>query len=144
MAGGLIGKGSGRGRYKPMGEINVTPLVDVMLVLLIVFMVTAPMMTSGVNVDLPKTDSKPINTDAKPITVSIGADGKIYLGDEAIELTDLVARLTADADSDMTRRIYVRGDKAIPYGQVMQVMATIAGGGFSKVALLAQQAADAP
>jgi biopolymer transport protein TolR len=142
MAGGLIGKGSNRGRYRPMGEINVTPLVDVMLVLLIVFMVTAPMMTSGVNVDLPKTDAKPLNTDAKPITVSINADGKIYLGDDAVELPDLVGRLTAMADNDMTRRIYVRGDKAIPYGQVMQAMATIAQGGFTKVALLAQQNAE--
>jgi biopolymer transport protein TolR len=142
MAGGLIGKGNGRGRYRPMGEINVTPLVDVMLVLLIVFMVTAPMMTSGVNVDLPKTDAKPLNTDAKPITVSINADGKIYLGDEAVELPDLVGRLTGQAENDMGRRIYVRGDKAIPYGQVMQVMATIAQGGFTKVALLAQQNAE--
>ena len=143
MAGGLIGNGKGRGRYRPMGEINVTPLVDVMLVLLIVFMVTAPMMTSGVNVDLPKTDAKPLNTDAKPITVSINADGKAYLGDEAVELPDLVSRLTTASESDMSRRIYVRGDKSIPYGQVMQVMATIAGGGFTKVALLAQQAPDA-
>jgi biopolymer transport protein TolR len=142
MAGGLIGKGNGRGRYRPMGEINVTPLVDVMLVLLIVFMVTAPMMTSGVNVDLPKTDAKPLNTDAKPITVSINADGKIYLGDDAVELPDLVGRLTSLADNDMSRRIYVRGDKAIPYGQVMQAMATIAQGGFTKVALLAQQNAE--
>jgi biopolymer transport protein TolR len=145
MAAGLIGgNGKGRGRYRPMGEINVTPLVDVMLVLLIVFMVTAPMMTSGVNVDLPKTDAKPLNTDAKPITVSINADGKIYLGDDAVEMTDLVTRLGNASDNDMTRRIYVRGDKAIPYGQVMQVMATIAGGGFTKVALLAQQTASSP
>ncbi len=145
MAGGLIGKGGGgKSRYKPMGEINVTPLVDVMLVLLIVFMVTAPMMTSGVNVDLPKTDAKPLNTDAKPITVSINADGKAYLGDEAVDIGDLVGRLTTQADNDMTRRIYVRGDKSIPYGTVMQIMATISQGGFTKVALLAQQAPDAP
>ncbi len=143
MAGGLIGKGNGRSRYRPMGDINVTPLVDVMLVLLIVFMVTAPMLTSGVNVDLPKTDAKPLNTDAKPITVSINADGKAYLGDESVEVGDLVGRLTTAADNDMTRRIFVRGDKSIPYGTVMQVMATISQGGFTKVALLAQQA-DAP
>jgi biopolymer transport protein TolR len=143
MAAGLIGgNGKGRGRYRPMGEINVTPLVDVMLVLLIVFMVTAPMMTSGVNVDLPKTATKPLNTDAKPITVSINADGKIYLGDDPVDLPDLVGQLTTQAGNEMDRRIYVRGDKAIPYGQVMQVMATIAGGGFTKVALLAQQTAD--
>ena len=146
MAGGLIGRsggGRGRGRYRPMGEINVTPLVDVMLVLLIIFMVTAPMMTSGVNVDLPKTDAKPLNTDNKPLTVSMNADGKIYLQDEALELTDLVTKLTAIADNDMDRRIFVRADKGIPYGQVMQVMATVAQGGFTKVALLAEQPAGA-
>jgi biopolymer transport protein TolR len=124
-----------------MGDINVTPLVDVMLVLLIVFMVTAPMMTSGVNVDLPKTDAKPLNTDSKPLTVSINADGKIYLQDEALELPDLVTKLTAIADNDMDRRIFVRADKGIPYGTVMQVMATVAQGGFTKVALLAEQPA---
>jgi len=146
MAAGLIGggNGKGRGRYRPMGDINVTPLVDVMLVLLIVFMVTAPMMTSGVNVDLPKTDAKPVTTDAKPITVSISADGKIYLGDQPVELTDLVGQLTTQAANEMDRRIYVRGDKAIPYGQVLQLMSTISQGGFTKVALLAQQATDAP
>jgi biopolymer transport protein TolR len=142
MAGGLIGRGGkGRGRYRPMGDINVTPLVDVMLVLLIVFMVTAPMMTSGVNVDLPKTDAKPLNTDSKPITVSINADGKIYLQDEALDLPDLVTKLTAIADNDMDRRIFVRADKGISYGTVMQVMATVAQGGFTKVALLAEQPA---
>ncbi len=139
MAGGLMGPNRGRGRYRAMADINVTPLVDVMLVLLIVFMVTAPMLTSGVNVDLPKTNAAPLSADATPITVTITVDGKVHLGDEDIEVSDLVARLTTAANSDMTRRIFVRGDKSIPYGQVMQVMATIAGGGFTKVALLAEQ-----
>ncbi len=140
MAGGLIGGGrGGRGRYRSMSEINVTPLVDVMLVLLIVFMVTAPMLTSGINVDLPKTNAQQLSQDATPITVSLTADGRVHLGDEDIEQSDLVARLTAAANSDLTRRILVRGDKSIPYGQVTQVMATIAQGGFSKVALLVQQ-----
>jgi biopolymer transport protein TolR len=146
MAGALIGKrtnGSGRGRYRPMAEINVTPMVDVMLVLLIIFMVTAPMMTSGVNVDLPKTDAKPLNTDSEPLTVSIQGDGKIYLQDNAIELPDLVTKLNAIAAGDMGRRIFVRGDKGISYGQVMNLMATIAQGGFTKVALLAD-ASGAP
>jgi biopolymer transport protein TolR len=144
MAGGLIGKRSGgRGRYRPMAEINVTPMVDVMLVLLIIFMVTAPMMTSGVNVDLPKTDAKPLNADSEPLTVSIQGDGKIYLQDNPIALPDLVTKLGAIASGDMTRRIFVRGDKGIPYGTVMQVMATISQGGFTKVALLAD-AAGAP
>jgi biopolymer transport protein TolR len=139
MAGGLIGKG-GKGRYKPLAEINVTPLVDVMLVLLIVFMVTAPLMTSGVNVDLPKADAKQLNSDSEPLTVSIKADGGIYLQDQLVELPELVTKLQAISSNDLTRRIFVRGDKGIQYGQVMQVMATIAQGGFTKVALLAQQA----
>jgi biopolymer transport protein TolR len=126
-----------------MAEINVTPMVDVMLVLLIIFMVTAPMMTSGVNVDLPKTDAKPLNADGEPLTVSIQGDGKIYLQDNAIELPDLVTKLSAIAAGDMTRRIFVRGDKGIAYGQVMQLMATISQGGFTKVALLAD-ASGAP
>ena len=139
MAGGLIGGGrNGRGRYRAMSEINVTPLVDVMLVLLIVFMVTAPMLTSGVNVDLPKTTAQQINVDAKPLTVTITADGHTHLGDDDVELSDLVARLTAASDSDLTRRILVRGDKGIAYGQVLQVMGTIQQAGFTKVALLAE------
>ena len=143
MAGGLMGKGSGRGRYRPMAEINVTPMVDVMLVLLIVFMVTAPMLTSGVNVDLPKTEAKQLDADSKPITVTIRADGNIYLQDDQVDPAALVARLTAMAQNDMTHRIFVRGDKSIPYGTVMSVMASIAGGGFTKVALLADQSSQA-
>jgi biopolymer transport protein TolR len=139
MAGGMIGRPGGPGRYRPMAEINVTPLVDVMLVLLIVFMVTAPLMTSGVNVDLPKTDAKPLNSDSEPLTVSIQASGKIFLQDSEVDLPGLVAKLTAISNGDMTRRIFVRGDKDIGYGEVMQVMATIAQGGFTKVALLAEQ-----
>ncbi len=141
MAGGLIGGGRGgrNGRYRSMADINVTPLVDVMLVLLIVFMVTAPMLTSGVNVDLPKTNAQPLNSDATPLTVTISADGQTHLQDETIALPDLVAKLQAASQNDNARRIFVRGDKSIPYGQVMQVMATIAQGGFTKVALLAEQ-----
>ena len=139
MAGGIGSYGKRRGRYRPLAEINVTPLVDVMLVLLIVFMVTAPLLTSGVNVDLAKTSSQQLRIDAKPLTVSITADGHVHLQDDDVEIGDLVARLQGVAQNDMTRRIFVRGDKTIPYGQVMQVMATIAQGGFTKVALLAEQ-----
>ncbi len=140
MAGGLMGRNGGRnGRYRSMSEINVTPLVDVMLVLLIVFMVTAPMLTSGVNVDLPKTSAQQLNADAKPLTVTISADGQIHFGDEAVLPGDLIGRLQAAAQGDNTRKIFVRGDKSIPYGQVMAVMASIASGGFTKVALLAEQ-----
>ena len=142
MAGGLMGgrrSGSGaRGRYRPMAEINVTPMVDVMLVLLIVFMVTAPLMTTGVNVDLPKTDASPVNSDSKPLAVSVKGDGSIYLGDDAVTLDQLVAKLQAASQNDPTHRIFVRADQKIDYGRVMQVMGQITAGGFSKVALLAQ------
>jgi biopolymer transport protein TolR len=148
MAIGISG-GNGRGgrrRTRPMAEINVTPMVDVMLVLLIIFMVTAPLLTSGVNVDLPKANATPLNQDAKPITVSINADGNVYLADAQVELPDLVTKLNAVAQNDATRRIFVRGDKGITYGRIMQVMSTITQGGFTKVALVAEQSGspDAP
>ncbi|MBO1328871.1 protein TolR [Acetobacter suratthaniensis] len=134
----------GRGRRRrPMADINVTPMVDVMLVLLIIFMVTSPMMTSGVNVDLPKTDAKPVNSDTKPITVSIKADGGLYLGDDPVTPDQLVEQLKAASNNDPTHRIFVRGDAHIDYGRVMQVMGQITSGGFTHVALLAQQPAGA-
>ena len=140
MAALLPGRnGHGRGRYRPLAEINVTPLVDVMLVLLIIFMVTAPLMTSGVTVDLPKTSSQPLNTDSQPLTVSINADGNIFLQDQAVDLPDLVAKLQAISQNNPDRRIFVRGDKANTYGRIMEVMGTITQGGFTKVALLAEQ-----
>lgn len=134
--------GSGRRRRRPMADINVTPMVDVMLVLLIIFMVTSPMMTSGVNVDLPKTDARPVNTDTKPITVSIRADGSIYMGESEVSADQLVAQLKAAANNDSEHRIFVRGDTHIDYGRVMQVMGQITEGGFTHVALLAQQPAS--
>jgi biopolymer transport protein TolR len=143
MAGGLMGGGSrnGRGgRYRTMAEINVTPLVDVMLVLLIVFMVTAPLLTSGVNVDLPKTSTPQLNTDAKPISVSITADGKLHVQDDDVELGDLVAKLQAISENDTTRRILLRIDKTVSYGQMAPVMAAMVQGGFTKVSLRTEQA----
>ena len=142
MAMGSYG-GRGRGRYRPLAEIYVTPLVDVMLVLLIVFMVAAPLMTSGVNVDLPKTSAAPLSQDSEPLTVSVNASGKIFLQESETPLPELVAKLQAIAQSKADRRIYVRGDKTIPYGTIMEVMATITQGGFTKVALLAEQTAPA-
>jgi biopolymer transport protein TolR len=118
--------------------------VDVMLVLLIIFMVTAPLMTSGVSVDLPKADAKPLNSDSQPLTVSIKADGSIFLQNAAIDLSDLVAKLQAIAQNNPERRIFVRGDKDLAYGRIMQVMATITQGGFTKVALLADQPLATP
>lgn len=140
MAMGSYG-GRGRGRYRPLAEINVTPLVDVMLVLLIVFMVAAPLMTSGVNVDLPKTSAAPLSQDSEPLTVSVNAAGKIFLQESETPLPELVTKLQALAQNKPDRRIYVRGDKTIPYGTIMEVMATITQGGFTKVALLAEQTA---
>jgi biopolymer transport protein TolR len=130
---------TGRGRYRPLSEINVTPLVDVMLVLLIIFMVTAPLMTSGVSVDLPKTNAQQLNSDSQPLTVSINAGGDIFLQDQQVDLPDLVAKLQAIAQNNPERRIFVRGDKDLAYGRIMQVMGTINQGGFTKVALLAEQ-----
>jgi len=128
-----------RGRYRPLAEINVTPLVDVMLVLLIIFMVTAPLMTSGVSVDLPKTSAQPLNSDSEPLTVSIKADGAIFLQDQGVDIGDLVAKLQAISKNNPDRRIFVRGDKDLAYGRIMEVMGTITQGGFAKVALLAEQ-----
>jgi biopolymer transport protein TolR len=144
MAASLNGSAKGRGRYRPLSEINVTPLVDVMLVLLIIFMVTAPLMTSGVPVDLPKTSAQPLNSDSEPLTVSIDAQGKIFLQDEEVQLPELVAKLQAIAQNNADRRIFVRGDKELAYGRIMEVMGTITQGGFTKVALLAEQPAAAP
>jgi len=140
MAGGLIGPGSGtRRRYRPMAEINVTPLVDVMLVLLIVFMVTAPLITSGVDVNLPQANAKPVNSDSTPITITVNAQDQIFLQNSQVQLSNLVATLQQIAQNDQDRRIFVRGDTAVSYGDMLQVMATITNGGFTKVALLAKQ-----
>ncbi|GAD11125.1 protein TolR [Gluconobacter japonicus] len=138
MSAGGGGRAGGR-RRRPASEINVTPLVDVMLVLLIIFMVTAPMMTSGVNVDLPKTDASPVNADTKPITVSLRNDGSLYLGEDPVTPEQLVDQLKVQSQNDPNHRIFVRADAHIDYGRVMQVMGQITSGGFTHVALLAQQ-----
>jgi biopolymer transport protein TolR len=138
MAGGMIGPGSGKKRYKPMAEINVTPLVDVMLVLLIIFMVTAPMITSSVNVNLPQANAKPAPNPSKPVTISVNAQGQVFLGNTQVELPNLVATLQQASQANPDTAIFVRGDKDVPYGTMIQVMATITQGGFTKVALLAQ------
>lgn len=133
----------GKGRYKPLSEINVTPLVDVMLVLLIIFMVTAPLMTSGVSVDLPKTNAQPLNNDSQPLTVSIKANGDVFLAEEPVPLADVVGKLKAISKDNPERRIFVRGDKDLAYGRIMEVMGVITQGGFTHVALLAEQTGTA-
>ena len=144
MAFSMNARGSARGRYKPLAEINVTPMVDVMLVLLIIFMVTAPLMTSGVSVDLPKTNAQPLNNDSQPLTVSIRANGDVFLQDEPVPLDDVVGKLKAIARDNPERRIFVRGDKDLAYGRIMEVMGTITQGGFNHVALLAEQTGFGP
>lgn len=137
----LGGIGGGRGRrryYRPMSDINVTPFVDVMLVLLVVFMVTAPMMTVAVPVDLPKTTAKSMNQDKEPLVVSIDADGKVYLQDKKMDLTDLVPKLKAVTGANPDARIFVRGDKGVTYGRIMEVMGTVSSAGYNKVALVAE------
>ena len=143
MALQLGSRGRGQGRYRPLAEINVTPLVDVMLVLLVIFMITAPLMTSSVNVDLPKASATPLQPEKDPITVSVASDSRVYLGSDGMELGDLVAKLQSTAQSDADRRIYVRGDKSVSYGRMIEVMSTIKQGGFNKVALLVEQADSA-
>ncbi len=140
MAGGMISPGSGRRRrYRPMAEINVTPLVDVMLVLLIVFMVTAPLITSGVSVNLPQANAKPVNSDSTPITITVNSQDQIYLQNSQVQLSNLVSTLQQISQNNPDRRVFVRGDKDVSYGDMLQVMATITQGGFTKVALLADQ-----
>ena len=143
MAGPLNGNGrlrpgSRAGRYRPLAEINVTPLVDVMLVLLIIFMVTAPLMSSAVNIDLPKVATNPINQDSEPLTVSVDAEGNVFLQDQKVDLAELVTKLQALSQDNKDRRIFVRGDKANSYGRIIQVMGTIVQGGFTKAALLSE------
>ena len=135
------GRRSGRGRrerHQPMSEINVTPMVDVMLVLLVIFMITAPLLTVGVQVDLPKTQASLLKDPIEPLSVSVDASGRIFLQEREIELAALAPRLIAVTGANPDIRIFVRGDKAIDYGRVMQVMGTINAAGFTKVALIAE------
>jgi biopolymer transport protein TolR len=133
-----VKRSTGGRRHRPMGEINVTPFVDVMLVLLIVFMVTAPLLTVGVEVDLPKTKAGAINADAAPLVVSIKADGSLYLQETVVEPEALIPRLKAISNANPDVRIFVRGDRAVSYGEVLSVMGRIQSAGFEKVALVAK------
>ena len=121
-----------------MSEINVTPFVDVMLVLLIVFMVTAPMLTVGVPVNLPESEADSLPDDREPLTVSINSKGEVFVQDTKVAFNELVAKLLAISKNRTDTRIYVRGDKNINYGRVMEVMGNLAGSGFTKVALISQ------
>ncbi len=123
-------------RRRPMAEINVTPFVDVMLVLLIVFMVTAPLLTVGVPVDLPKTRAQALGQDREPLSVTVRRNGRIYLQNTPIAEDDLAARLTAISGIGYDQRIFVRGDRSVDYGRVMEVMALISAAGFTHIGLV--------
>jgi biopolymer transport protein TolR len=140
-AGGTATGGRRRsGRRPVMAEINVTPLVDVMLVLLIIFMVSAPMLTVGVPIDLPQTQAKSLDQDKEPLTVSVNGQGEVYLQDAQVPMDDLVAKLKAvtDARGGMDERIFVRGDRQVDYGTVMKVMGRLSSAGFRRVALVTE------
>src|SRR5262250_930056 len=125
------------GRYRPMAEINVTPLVDVMLVLLVVFMVAAPLLTVGVPVDLPQTQAPPITEPKEPLVITINGSGSIYLQETEVPTDSVVPRLEAITGSNPDAVIYVKGDKAINYGRVLEVMSLVNAAGFRKVSLIA-------
>ncbi|QQV76848.1 protein TolR [Sphingomonas aliaeris] len=129
----------GRGRRAPMADINVTPMVDVMLVLLIIFMVTAPLLTAGVPVNLPDSRAKPLDQDQKPVQVSLDASGKIFVDkDEVTEalLPDLFARIARNTQDGQSPQIFLRADKALDYGRVMRVMGDLNAAGLNRVALV--------
>jgi biopolymer transport protein TolR len=131
-----------RRRARPMSEINVTPFVDVMLVLLIVFMVSAPLLTSGVPIDLPETQAKPLALEKEPITITVNPEGKIFIKDDEVTIDDLVPKLSAMTESNLEERIYVRGDRSANYGMIMRVMGTINGAGFRHIGLVALKEPD--
>ena len=133
----LFSKSRSRSRSL-MSEINVTPFVDVMLVLLIVFMVSAPLLTVGVPVNLPNTDADSLPDDKEPLTLSINSLGEIFIQDTKIGFNELIPKLLAVSKNRTDTRIYVRGDKNINYGRVMEIMGKLSGSGFSKVALLSE------
>ncbi|HEX3952753.1 MAG TPA: protein TolR [Stellaceae bacterium] len=136
--GGRPGAHGGRGRYRPMADINVTPLVDVMLVLLVVFMVTAPLLTVGVPVELPQTQAPPINEPKEPLVISLTKEGAIYVQDTTVPVDQLVAKLQAITGNNPDAILYVRGDKDINYGKVLEVMSLVSAAGFRKVSLVAE------
>ncbi len=136
--GGTLSAGRRRGGYRPMAEINVTPLVDVMLVLLIVFMVTAPLLTVGVPVDLPRTEAQNLNQPEEPLVVSIDESGTLYIQETEVDSATLVPKLRAITQNNPEARIFVRGDRKIAYGRIMEVMGLMNAAGFTKVALIAE------
>jgi biopolymer transport protein TolR len=140
VAAALGGKGARRRRrhHSAIAEINMTPFIDVMLVLLIVFMVTAPLLTAGVPLDLPQTGAKALNVEKQPVTLSIDENGKLFLMDKAVDDASLLETLKGIAANGADERIYVRGAKQVGYGRVAQVMSVITAAGYKRVALVTE------
>jgi biopolymer transport protein TolR len=141
VSGGGMGGRRRRGvpRYRAMADINMTPFIDVMLVLLIIFMVAAPLLSAGVPIDLPSTKAAELNIDKKPIAVSIDEHGDVFLMDKKIDAAALVEAVKAQAKDGVDERVYVRASKDVPYGRVAEVMSDLTAAGFKKVALVTQQ-----
>ena len=125
-----------------MSEINVTPFVDVMLVLLIVFMVTAPLLTVGIPVDLPKVKSSALTDQKDPLEITVKLGGEIFLGESKVEVENLIPRLNAITELNKQARIYVRGDRVVAYGRIMEIMSLVNSAGYTKVALVTQNPTD--
>lgn len=140
--GGSGGRRRGSGRHKPMSEINVTPFVDVMLVLLIIFMVAAPLLTVGVPIDLPETRANQLNSETQPITISVREGGQVFLQETEIAPEELIAKLKAIAKNGYDERLYVRGDRATDYGTVMRIMGALNEAGYRKIGLVTLQEQD--
>ena len=127
-----------RSKYTQMSEINVTPFVDVMLVLLIVFMVTAPLLTVGIPVDLPKVKATALTDKKDPIEITVNLEGEVYIGESLVEIENLIPRINAITEQNTEARIYIRGDRVVAYGRVMEIMSIINSAGYIKVALITQ------
>ena len=127
-----------RSSKEPMSEINVTPFVDVMLVLLIIFMVTAPLLTVGVQVDLPESSADSLSEDQEPLTLSINSKGEVFIQEYQVEFEKIVPKILAISNNRTDTRIYVRGDRSINYGRVLEIMGMLSGAGFSRLALISE------
>ena len=127
-----------RSKKEPMSEINVTPFVDVMLVLLIIFMVTAPLLTVGIPVDLPKVKATALTDQKDPIEITVNLEGNVYIGESLVEVENLIPRINAITEQNTNARIYIRGERVVAYGRVMEIMSIINSAGYVKVALITQ------
>lgn len=138
-AGGKPGRRRRGGRkHRPMSEINMTPFIDVMLVLLIIFMVAAPLLTVGVPLDLPQTKAAALNIDKQPLTISVKADGKVYLMETPIAVEEVAGKLAAVAKTGPNERVYIRGDKTVNYGRMAEVMASVQAAGYRNIGLITE------